>query len=75
MVKVVGRFTSTHWEYLMSRSGPKIGQYATVGNERGRVVTLDTIESVYHGRVVHAPTVDISTPDGLLVGIPVRSLN
>lgn len=59
----------------MGNRGPKIGQYATVGNERGIVIGQGYHALSRGGKTVHAPTVDISTPEGLMVDIPVRSLN
>lgn len=53
----------------------KVGMYATVGKVRGIVTETGYTPSVWKGRSVMSPTVSLSTPEGLLVDIPVRSLN
>ena len=53
----------------------KVGMYASSNGVRGRVVTVDSLDTIWKGRPVKSPIVDLSTPDGLLVGIPVRNLD
>ena len=53
----------------------KVGMFATASGQRGRVVAIDHIDTVWKGRNIKSPTVDLSTDDGLLVGIPVRNLD
>lgn len=53
----------------------KVGMFATNNGIRGRIVALDFLNTTYHGRSIKSPTIDLSTPDGLLVGIAVRNLD
>ena len=53
----------------------KLGMHATAAGVRGTVIGLDFLPTMWKGRNIMAPTVDLSTPDGLFVNIPVRSLD
>lgn len=55
---------------------PAIGMHASIANVRGIVVNnSDTLDTQWKGRAIRSPLVDLSTSEGLLVGIPVRNLN
>lgn len=58
-----------------SRHPLRVGMFATSNGQRGRVVATDFIAARQGSRSIMAPTVDLSTPDGLLVGIAVRHLD
>ena len=53
----------------------KRGMHATAAGLRGIVITTEFMPTTWKGRNVMTPTVDLSTSEGLLVGIPVRSLD
>lgn len=57
-----------------SRHPLKVGMHATSAGIRGTVVNLGHISTTWKGRTINSPTVDLSTPEGLLVNIPVRNL-
>ena len=53
----------------------KVGMFATSNGTRGRVVNIDFLPTIHKGRNIMAPVIDLSTEDGLLVGLPVRNLD
>ena len=56
-------------------SSIKVGMHATSNGLRGIVVNTGHLPTTWKGRAINAPTVDLSTSEGLLVNIPVRNLD
>lgn len=60
---------------MPSKHPLKVGMHATSNGLRGTVINTDHLSTTWKGRNIMSPTVDLSTSEGLLVNIPVRSLD